>query len=181
MTRAAIAALGLFAAVLLLAAPSRAADKPATYADPVAYCKAVHAVDAPNSHYSGPAVPDWMVHALYTPAEIKAQKSAGVDPARAIVWRCMDGKLFGCVQGNSPICGKANQDRTPTKAMAEFCASSPNAEVIPLSVIGHENPMIYDWTCKGTKPSIARQVFKVDAQGFPAELWQAIAPVPVKK
>ena len=65
--------------------------------------------------------------------------------------------------------------------MAEFCASSPNAEVIPLSVIGHENPMIYDWTCKGTKPSIARQIFKVDAQDFPAEQWKAIAPVPVKK
>ena len=80
------------------------------------------------------------------------------------------------MQGNSPICGKANQDKTPTKAMADFCASSPNAEVIPLSVIGHENPMIYDWTCEGTKPTIARQIFTVDAQGFPVELWKATAP-----
>ncbi len=171
MRRLAMAMLGL-----LTGAPALAADKLATYADPVAYCKAVHTADAPNSHYNGPPVPDWMVHALYTPEEIKAQTSAGVDPARAIVWRCMQGKVFGCVQGNSPICGKANQDKTPTKAMTDFCTSSPNAEVIPLAVIGHENPMIYDWTCKGTKPAITRQIFKVDAQGFPAELWKAIAP-----
>jgi hypothetical protein len=84
--------------------------------------------------------------------------------------------VFGCVQANSPICGKANQDKTPTKAMRDFCAGQPNAEVIPLSVIGHENPMIYDWTCNGKEPGITRQIFKVDAQGFPSELWDKIAP-----
>ncbi len=60
--------------------------------------------------------------------------------------------------------------------MREFCAGQPNADVIPLSVIGHENPMIYDWSCKGKKPAIARQIFTVDARGFPAELWKEIAP-----
>jgi hypothetical protein len=88
----------------------------------------------------------------------------------------MGGKVFACVQGNSPICGKANQEMAPTKAMREFCAGQPNAEVIPLSVIGHENPMIYDWSCKGKKPAIARQIFTVDARGFPSELWKDIAP-----
>ena len=151
--------------------PAQAAD-----ADAVAYCKSVGTIDAPDANYTGPAVPGWMVAALYTPEEIKAQTSAGVDPAGAIVWRCMGGKIWACVQGNAPICGKANQDKTPTKAMRKFCASQPNAEVIPLSVIGHENPMIYDWTCKGKEPTITRQIFKVDAQGFPADLWKAIAP-----
>jgi hypothetical protein len=66
----------------------------------------------------------------------------------------------------------------PTKAMREFCTGQPNAEVIPLSVIGHENPMIYDWQCKGKKPVIARQIFTVDPQGFPSELWKDIAPAP---
>ena len=66
--------------------------------------------------------------------------------------------------------------KTPTKAMREFCAGQPNAEVIPLVVIGHDHPMIYDWTCKGKQPTVAQQIFTVDARGFPAELWKAIAP-----
>ena len=117
-----------------------------------------------------------MVAALYSKEELKAQKASKVDPARAVVWRCMQGKVWACVQGNSPICGKANQEMRPSKAMGEFCTDQPGAEVIPLAVIGHENPMIYDWSCKGKKPAIARQIFTVDARGFPAELWKEIAP-----
>jgi hypothetical protein len=117
-----------------------------------------------------------MVAALYTADEIKVQKKAKIDPARAIVWRCMGGKIYGCVQGNSPICGTANQEMAPTKAMRAFCAGQPNAEVIPLSVIGHDHPMIYDWQCRGTKPAIARQIFTVDARGYPVELWKEIVP-----
>ena len=154
--------------------PVRAADAASTEA--VAYCKAAGNIDAPDKAYTGPAVPGWMIPALHTPQEIKAQTEAGVDPARAIVWRCMGGKIWACVQGNAPICGKANQDKTPTKAMREFCASQPDAEVIPLYVIGHENPMIYDWTCKGKQPTITKQIFTVDARGFPSDLWKAIAP-----
>jgi hypothetical protein len=36
--------------------------------------------------------------------------------------------------------------------------------------------MIYDWRCNGAKPAIARQIFTVDARGFPVELWKEIAP-----
>jgi hypothetical protein len=157
-------------------ASAHAADAPASFNDPVPYCQAVGAIDAPDAKYKGPAVPDWTVAALYSPDEIKAQKSSGVDPKRAILWRCMQGKVLACVQGNSPICGKANQDKTPTKAMREFCAGQPNAEVIPLVVIGHENPMIYDWRCKGKDPATTRQIFEVDAQGYPSDLWKEIAP-----
>ena len=66
--------------------------------------------------------------------------------------------------------------KTPTKAMRDFCAGQPNAAVIPLVVIGHDHPMIYDWTCKGKQPTVTKQIFTVDARGFPAELWKAIAP-----
>ena len=31
-------------------------------------------------------------------------------------------------------------------------------------------------TCRGTKPAIARQIFTVDARGYPVELWKEIAP-----
>jgi hypothetical protein len=160
-----------FAASQLMTA---AAEAPFT--DAIAYCQAVGTADAPDARYSGPAVPDWMVAALFSKAEIKAQKASKVDPARAVVWRCMQGKVYACVQANSPICGKANQEMTPTKAMREFCANQPNAEVIPLVVIGHEDPAIYDWTCRGPKPAIARQIFTVDARGYPVELWKEIAP-----
>jgi hypothetical protein len=155
-------------------APADAADTP--LAEPGPYCQAVGNIDTPDARYTEPKVPDWMVAALYSKDELKAQKAAKVDPARAIVWRCMNGKVWACVQGNSPICGKANQEMKPTAAMREFCTGQPSAEVIPLSVIGPENPMIYDWTCKGKKPAIARQIFTVDARGFPVELWKEIAP-----
>ena len=173
--RAVSLVFGLLAA-LAMPAKARAADAPFT--DPVTYCQAVANVDGPDARYTGPAVPAWMMPALYSTDEIKAQKKAKVDPARAIVWRCVQGKVFGCVQGNSPICGTANQEMAPTKAMRAFCAGQPNAEVIPLSVIGHDHPMIYDWSCRGKKPVIARQIFTVDARGFPVELWKEIAPAP---
>src|SRR5688572_14500239 len=88
--------------------PAYAADKPFT--DAASYCQAVGTADAPDARYTGPAVPDWMIGALYSKDEIKAQKKAKVDPARAIVWRCMGGQIWACVQGNAPICGKANQE-----------------------------------------------------------------------
>jgi hypothetical protein len=167
------AAVWLSGLTILLGSPAALADAPFT--DAVAYCQAVETSDAPDARYTGPKVPDWMVSALYTPDEIKVQKKSKVDPARAVVWRCMGGKVWGCVQGNSPICGKANQEMKPTAAMREFCVGQPNADVIPLVVIGHEDPMIYDWRCNGTKPAIARQIFTLDTRGFPAELWKEIA------
>jgi hypothetical protein len=152
-----------FAWVALLGLAPAQAETPAAPADPAAYCKAVGTIDAPDATYKGPAVPDWMVAAVYTPAEIKAQKSDGMDPRKAIVWRCAGGAVLTCVQGNNPHCGKASTSKTPAKAMRDFCAATPNAEVIPLSVIGHEDPMIFEWACHGKEPAITRQVFKVDA------------------
>ena len=146
--------------------------------DPVAYCQAVGTIDAPDAKYKGPAVPDWMVAKAYPPEAIKAQKDAGMDPKRAIVWRCASGAVLMCVQANAPQCGKASTSKTSTKAMQDYCAETPNADVIPLYVIGHENPMIYDWGCHGKEPIVKSQVFKVDAQGYPAELWQTVTPNP---
>ena len=160
--------------VAALHLPAVKAESAATLDDPVAYCHAVGTIDAPGAEYKGPAVPDWMVAKAYPPEAIKAQKNAGIDSKRAIVWRCASGLVLICVQGNAPQCGKASTSKTPTKAMREYCAETPNADVIPLYVIGHENPMIYDWGCHGKEPAIKSQVLKVDAQGYPAELWQSV-------
>jgi hypothetical protein len=83
---------------------------------------------------------------------------------------------LGLRAGEQPDLRQGDPGDGADQAMREFCVGQPNAEVIPLSVIGHENPMIYDWSCKGKKPAIARQIFTVDARGFPAELWKEIAP-----
>ena len=166
---------GLCGLACLLVALPAFADK-AARRNPVAYCKEVGTIDVPDGRYQGPAVPEWMVAKAYPPEAIKAQKAAGMDPANTIVWRCAGGAVLMCVQGNSAICGKADQSKVPTKAMRDFCAETPNAEVIPLSVIGHENPMIYEWSCKGKEPTLGRQIFKVDAEGYPAELWEKVFP-----
>jgi len=158
------------------ALPAARAEDQAPLNDPAPYCKAVGTIDAPDAKYKGPPVPDWMVAKAYPPEAIKAQKDSGMDPAKSIVWRCAAGAVLICVQGNSPQCGKASTSHAPTSAMQDFCKATPNAEVIPLSVIGHENPMIFEWVCRRKQASIKRQIFKVDAQGFPAELWQHVSP-----
>jgi hypothetical protein len=180
--RYAIYIVAVYAALVLSLDEANATDANAptlsakTFVDPVEYCKAKGTVDAPDTTYAGPAVPDWMLAALFGPGEITAQKIAGVDVRRSVIWRCIEGQVFSCLQTNSPICGKANVSQTPTTAMLEFCASQPNASVIPLSVIGHENPMVFEWTCRGKGPTITRQIFHVDARGFPSDLWKEISP-----
>ena len=52
-----------------------ASASPSAFTDPVLYCQAVTTIDAPDPKYKGPAVPDWMVSALYTPQEIAATLS----------------------------------------------------------------------------------------------------------
>ena len=102
-----------FVLVLLAALLTLSAAKAETGAlnDPVAYCQAVGTIDAPDAKYKGPAVPDWMVAKAYPPEAIKAQKDAGMDPKRSIVWRCASGTVLICVQGNAPQCGKASTSK----------------------------------------------------------------------
>ena len=70
--------------------------------------------------------------------------------------------------------GQSGQDAN--QGDARILRQPAEREVISLVVIGHDHPMIYDWTCKGKQPTITQQIFTVDARGFPAELWKAIAP-----
>jgi len=80
--------LALLAVLITLSAAKAETGAPN---DPVAYCQTVGTIDAPDAKYKGPAVPDWMVKKAYPPEAIKAQKDAGMDPKRAIVWRCASG------------------------------------------------------------------------------------------
>jgi hypothetical protein len=78
----------------LIALSAAKAETTATLNDPVAYCRTAGTIDAPDAEYKGPAVPDWMVKKAYPPEAIKAQKDAGMDPKRAIVWRCASGAVL---------------------------------------------------------------------------------------
>ncbi len=108
----------LVLAAALLTLPAAKAETAAPLNDPVAYCQAAGTIDAPDAKYKGPAVPDWMVKKAYPPDAIKAQKDAGMDPKRAIVWRCASGAVLICVQGNAPQCGKASTSKTPNQGDA---------------------------------------------------------------
>ncbi len=158
--------------------PAATATQPAlpptasSYTDPFAYCGAVGNADAPGSQYAGPAMPVNVAKALQKASGAPAD--APLEPfLKGSFWRCMDGKVYACFVGaNLPCESKANTDKTPTQAEADFCKSNSSADFIPAAVTGHDT--IYEWACKDGQPSIAKQVFQVDSRGFIKEIWYEI-------
>ncbi|MHB9033917.1 MAG: hypothetical protein ACYC6L_12835 [Anaerolineae bacterium] len=155
------------------AAESRGNTTTTVYTDPFTYCAAVGTVDTPQGDYSGVKVPESVAKGLQTalnapdtPLNILENES---------VWRCMDGSVYACFVGaNLPCEARANTDRTPAKAVADYCHQNPKADVVPADITGRET--VYEWRCKGGVPEIARQVFQADARGFIAEIWYKISP-----
>jgi hypothetical protein len=89
-------------------------------------------------------------------------------------WRCMDNKVYACnVGANLPCEAKANTDATPSPALVDFCKANPDAEVVPMSVTGHDT--IYSWRCAKDSPQIDKQIAQVDKAGFISDIWYAIA------
>jgi LPXTG-motif cell wall-anchored protein len=92
----------------------------------------------------------------------------------ATSWRCMDGKVYACnVGANIPCWEKADTSQTPSDAMTDFCATNPDADVIPAAVTGRTT--VYTWRCSGGTPEIAEQFTEVDAAGYPATYWYEIS------
>ena len=146
-------------------------------ADPFAYCAAVGSIDKPDARYSGPKITDAIIKGYL--------KAAGLDPntpfsdqfRKMTIWRCMDQKVYACNFGaNLPCDSKANTDKTPTQAMADFCKDNLNADFIPMYVTGHTT--IYSWHCVKDTPALLDQIEKVDAAGYLSEIWYAISPAP---
>jgi photosystem II stability/assembly factor-like uncharacterized protein len=144
-----------------------------TYVDPFAYCTTIGTVDAPDSRYTGPKVPESVARGLQaalnvpdTPLDVLANGS---------FWRCIDGEVYACFVGaNLPCDSKANTDRMPTQAEKDFCQQQPDADAIPAYVTGHDT--IYEWRCTNGAPKIVKQVFQVDARGFIGDIWYEIEP-----
>jgi hypothetical protein len=146
----------------------------ASYADPFSYCAAVGTIDIPDGRYTGPAIPDAIAQGLKTASG--AASDAPIDIFKqGSSWRCMGGKVYACFVGaNLPCDSKADTDKTPTSAEADYCKSNPNSDFIPAAVTGHNT--IYAWRCNQDTPAIDKQVFQVDSQGYIQEIWYQINP-----
>ena len=148
--------------------PPRSAQ---TYDDPFAYCAAVGNIDTPDARVLGPKVPE-----LITKAMQKIAPNAPLDQlSKAVYWRCMNGKVYGCFVGaNIPCWTKADTSRTPRPEMNDFCKTQPNAESIPAFAAGRET--IYEWRCKNGTAEVAKQVFTLDARGYVTDFWYELSP-----
>jgi putative hemolysin len=146
---------------------------PAAYTDPFAYCAAVGTIDAPDTTYTGPRVPQSVAEGLQKalnapdlPIDVLENGSS---------WRCMDGQVYACFVGaNLPCEAKADTNRTPNQEEIDFCQQNPDSDFIPAVVTGRET--VFEWRCRGGAPEIVQQVFQADAQGFLSEIWYKIGP-----
>jgi hypothetical protein len=144
-----------------------------SYSDPFSYCAAVGTIDTPDSRYSGPAMPDAIAQGLKTASGASADVPLEIFK-NGSYWRCMGAKVYACFVGaNLPCDSKANMDKTPTSAEADYCKSNPNSDFIPAAVTGHDT--IYAWRCNQDTPVIDKQVFHVDSQGYIQEIWYQIS------
>jgi hypothetical protein len=145
----------------------------ATFTDPFAYCAAVGTLDKPDGRYTGPKTPDAIVTGIRkaTGAKADAPNQPFVDGTS---WRCAEGKVKTCFVGANLPCGeKADTNKTPSAAIADYCKANPNAEVVPAVAAGRAT--VYEWRCKAGAAEIVKQIYQADAQGFISEIWYEVA------
>jgi hypothetical protein len=148
-----------------------------TYSDPFAYCAAVGQIDAPDSRYSGPKMPDSLFKDYLLAEGLDPNTSYPDTFKQMTIWRCMDKKVYVCNFGaNIPCDSKANTDKNPTQAMIDYCKQNPDVDFIPMSVTGHN--VIYSWHCVKDTPEILDQIDTVDAAGYGTNFWKRIEPNP---
>jgi hypothetical protein len=169
----------VFACVVALALGACAApspEDPPELEDPASFCAAVGVADVPSeAGYVGPAVPEWLAHALWrATGGIEDPDEETFSMAYNAEWRCVDGAVLACTYGaNLPCASKADPDTTPNTAIRAFCTENPDAEFVPAVATGRET--IFAWRCAGAEPRIERRMFSVDARGYAAEFWYAVA------
>jgi hypothetical protein len=165
--------LAVLAGCAPAATPQPTPTKPLTFDDPFAYCAAVGTMDTPDARYTGPAMPDSVIQAMVAQGIVSAD--APPEFQKHAVWRCMDSKVWVCHYGaNLPCLEKADTSQVPTAEMEQFCTENPTADVIPAYVTGRAT--VYEWKCQDGKPTVVRQIFTVDAQGYLADFWYELTP-----
>ena len=141
-----------------------------TYKDPFDFCKALRNVDGTGTdgfmddkRYVGPEAPSAILKAF--------EPNSG-----PIVWRCMDGNVYGCILGASGRgCMKWwNVALKPTPTVKRFCANHPNSWVA-----NAENDTPWSWVCRGTTAVIDTSVKKpsLDKRGYYVDAWKKIVHV----
>jgi hypothetical protein len=159
--------------------PSQTAATPAatTYKDPFSYCASVGTIDAPDARYTGKPAPEAVIKGYLKAAGLNYQTEYSEMYQRMTIWRCMNGQVLACNFGaNLPCDSKADTNKTPTQAMADFCKENPGSDFIPMSVTGHET--IYSWHCIKEAPELLDQISQVDAAGYLANIWYTVQPGP---
>lgn len=128
--------------------------------NPIAYCKMVKTMDDPlkDRRYSGPS----------TTLAILSAVGAEESQASQVSWRCMDGRVYACVDLNAPVCGKAlsNHER-PNKYETQFCIDHPNVPIVDAT---HG-----EWGCRGSKP-VPADTGPVDKRGYSPLVWKVVSP-----
>jgi len=128
-----------------------------TYTDPHAYCRAVGTIDEPDRRYVGPKQPKSFWH------EFDLEEGHGM-----LEWRCMDGAVYACGSGNSPICDKLDPYYR-LDDIKQFCRENPQADIVPSVVMGHQ-PV--GWVCENGTPVLKQGDFRVDKRGYPVMDWK---------
>jgi hypothetical protein len=156
------------------ASPTQESGLQSTFTDPFVYCAAVGTVDAPDSRYTGPKVPEAVARGLKRAIGVPA--NAPLESfLRNTFWRCMDGRVYACTVGaNFPCQERADTSRMPGQGVVDFCKNNPQAEVIPAVVTGRTT--VYEWKCTKATPEVVRQFAHPDARGFLSNIWYAINP-----
>jgi uncharacterized protein len=136
-------------------------DQGEKFADPYSYCKAVGTINGPDDRYVGPKEP-----VEFREAFGLSEKSGWVE------WRCMDGGVYACGTGNSPICGKLSPYDS-IEAIREACRREPNTDILSAAVTGR---FPTKWVCRNGKPYIDTGDFRTDKQGYPVGYWKFMWP-----
>lgn len=142
--------------------------------DVFTYCESVGSIDQADARYTGEVLPEKLLQAMVTAQIVTADLPQLKEPG-FVTWRCMDKKVMVCIVGaNIPCEAKADTSKEPNEGMVEFCKTDQNATDIPAAATGRET--VYNWSCKDGKPMVGEQHTQVDAQGYPASFWTAVAP-----
>lgn len=146
------------------------------YTNAFAYCRSIGTIDRPDARYTGRRPPPAVIAGLMKVFGAPPAASRSYAFTRSTSWRCMGGHVYACTVGaNLPCQSPANTRRNATGAENRYCAAHPNSDFIPMSVTGHDT--IYAWHCKGRQAVAGKQVSRVDARGYIADIWYRI-PAP---
>jgi|GEM_PF-1706400 len=155
--------------LLLVITPTLSMADLITYEDPFDFCKAVRNVDTNDSD---PSLVDKRYVGENPPSVIS--KTMGVPMGILVVWRCMDGNVYGCELGAS---GRActqwkNVTSSPTKSIRHFCANHPNNHMVAYAY----NDTPWEWVCRGTVGVIdtSEKKLSLDKRGYYRDCWKKI-------